>query len=222
MDVKSFKFYDNYYLLIRLLPKVEQEKMSLAIIEYMFEGKEPNFKENTGLYSVWVNILRALSTSKSQSLKVQKRYTEEDTEPSTEYATKEDTEKHTEDKTKRVTNNTFLFLISNFIFLKNRGLLRGKIEEWLKYKDERKEYYKETGFKSLMSQIEKKVNKYGEQQVIALIDECMASNYKGIIWDRLKNNQIEVEPSCLNQPTEKEEMSEEELKELEEEFREFR
>ena len=67
-------------------------------------------------------------------------------------------------------------------------MLRGKIEEWVSYKKERKDKeYTEIGFKRLLSQIENNVNKYGEDAVIELIDNCMASNYKGIIFDKLKS-----------------------------------
>ena len=93
---------------------------------------------------------------------------------------------------RKQTNNisTFLFLISisNFKYI-DRGLLRGKIEEWLTYKEERNEIYKETGLKSLLKQIENNCKAYGEKAVIELIDECMAKNWKGIIWEKLKDRE---------------------------------
>jgi hypothetical protein len=61
-----------------------------------------------------------------------------------------------------------------------------KIHEWLTYKTEKKEPYKPTGFKSLLSAIKKHSEQYGDMAVINLIDECMAANWKGIIWDRIK------------------------------------
>lgn len=60
------------------------------------------------------------------------------------------------------------------------------IEKWLMYKTERREAYKPTGLQSLITQIKNNVNKYGEKAVIALIVECMAANYKGIIFERLE------------------------------------
>lgn len=62
-----------------------------------------------------------------------------------------------------------------------------KIQDWLKYKTERKELYKEQGMKSLITTISKHANKYGDIAVIDLIDECMASGWVGIIWDRIDN-----------------------------------
>ena len=82
-------------------------------------------------------------------------------------------------------------------------MLREKIEQWVKYKWERKEYYKETGFKSLLARIESATSQYGVDQVINLIDECMANNYKGIIFEKLtKPNKTEV-PEWFDKQIEK-------------------
>ena len=67
--------------------------------------------------------------------------------------------------------------------------LSEKIRTWMKYKTERKEGYKEQGMKSLLTQIVKKSKQYGDEAVSNLIDECMASNWKGIIWDKLAPQQ---------------------------------
>ena len=63
--------------------------------------------------------------------------------------------------------------------------LLAKTAGWLKYKSERREGYKEQGLKSLLTQIQKNAAKYGEQAVIDLMEQCMAANWAGIIWDRL-------------------------------------
>ena len=60
------------------------------------------------------------------------------------------------------------------------------IEEWLQYKKERREPYKPTVLKSLITEIQNNVNRYGEQAVIELIHKCMAANWRGIIFDKLK------------------------------------
>ena len=61
------------------------------------------------------------------------------------------------------------------------------VESWLQYKTERRDEYKPTGLQSLITQIQKNAAQHGEQAVIDLIGECMAQNYKGIIFDKLKN-----------------------------------
>lgn len=96
--------------------------------------------------------------------------------------------------------------------------LKDIIISWLDYKLERKENYKEKGFKSLLTQIKNNVDKYSEEQVIEVINECMASNYAGIIFDKLKklkfNRQEEILPDWIDKNLENEEMTEEEKKEL--------
>ena len=60
------------------------------------------------------------------------------------------------------------------------------VETWLRYKAERREKYKPTGLKSLISEIQHNVDRYGEAAVISLITTCMASNWRGIIFDKLR------------------------------------
>ena len=66
------------------------------------------------------------------------------------------------------------------------GELRKKLEEWLRYKSERRESYKPTGLHSLVEQVKKHRKDATDAQICALIDESMANGWRGIIWDRLK------------------------------------
>lgn len=68
-------------------------------------------------------------------------------------------------------------------------ILAQSLRMWFKYKTERKEGYKEQGMKSLLTQASKKAKQYGDNAVCDLIEECMGSNWKGIIWDKLENHQ---------------------------------
>lgn len=61
-----------------------------------------------------------------------------------------------------------------------------EVEKWLQYKTERREGYQPTGLQSLISQIQNNANRYGEQAVIGLIEKCMASNWRGIIFEKLQ------------------------------------
>ena len=61
-----------------------------------------------------------------------------------------------------------------------------EVEKWLKYKTERRDIYQPTGLQSLISKIQNNVNKYGEKAVAELIETCMASNWSGIIFDKLQ------------------------------------
>ena len=90
-----------------------------------------------------------------------------------------------EDKRKSVketTRDIFERLLPEYII---HDLLREKMREWITYKTERKESYKEQGMKTLLRQVENNAMKYGEQAVCGLIDDSMANGWKGIIFDRL-------------------------------------
>ena len=60
------------------------------------------------------------------------------------------------------------------------------VEKWLQYKAERRDAYKPTGLQSLISKIQNETRIHGEQAVAKVIIDSMASNYQGIVWDRLQ------------------------------------
>ena len=63
--------------------------------------------------------------------------------------------------------------------------MQDKLREWIVYKQERNEPYKETGMKSLITQAVNNGAAYGGKAVTDAIDYSMASGYKGIVWDRV-------------------------------------
>lgn len=67
--------------------------------------------------------------------------------------------------------------------------LTAAFNDWLDYKKEKRHAYKSKGLQSLITQIEKKVEVFGEPAVAALIIECMANGWQGIIWDKLEKQQ---------------------------------
>ena len=67
------------------------------------------------------------------------------------------------------------------------GELEQAVDNWLTYKEEKRQPYKPSGLNSLLSQVQKHANTYGEDTVIHAINESMESNYQGIIWDKAKN-----------------------------------
>ena len=61
-----------------------------------------------------------------------------------------------------------------------------KLSEWITSRLEQGDPITETGLKSLVSIAKDKISKHGADAVAQLITECMASGYKGIVWDRLE------------------------------------
>ena len=208
--INSFTFYFDYYNLIDTMPLEDKKALLVAITDYVFKDTEPVLEgHNQAIF----NTLKAqLNVSKNNA----KRRTEKETGSTTGKKPEAQPE---ENKTSIL---SFKFYISNLDFYKDRELLRGKIEEWLKYKNERKEKYTETGFKSLLTQIQKNCETYTEEQVESLIDESMANNWRGIIFDKLKNCKKQSTSQWLNQKIEKQAISSEEKQELDTMFDEFK
>lgn len=64
--------------------------------------------------------------------------------------------------------------------------LQAAFESWIAYKTEKRQAYKPIGLKTLVGQVQRNSQEYGEAAVANLIRDCMASNWQGIIWERLR------------------------------------
>lgn len=224
-EINSFTFYKNYYDLLDNLPTEDKRLMLEVIVDYIFRDVEPIGLVKMNL-AIWNNIKMPLETTKKNILNGKKggRPRQEENpnpNPNDNPTNNPNENPNPNPKTKQNNISTFLFLISNFNYLQDKGLLREKIEEWLKYKWERKEHYKETGFKSLLAKIEKATNLYGVENIVNLIDECMANNYKGIIFEKLDKQcktiaRKEELPEWFNKDLKNQKMTEEDKKEMDE------
>jgi len=65
--------------------------------------------------------------------------------------------------------------------------LQKSVNDWIKYKFEKRQGYKPMGLKNLLTQIQNNADRYGEEAVVHAISESMASNYMGIVWDKAKS-----------------------------------
>lgn len=219
-DINGFTFYKNYYEIIKYLEPKDKLKLLEAILEYMFEDKEPELKQL--LKGIWINIKMPLDNNKKNINNGLKGGRPK--EKKQEQKNPDNNPKETQKKPKKEPNNKannisyFLFLISNnkykYIYINNN--IYNKIYNWLEYKEQRKEKYTEIGLKSLLTQIEKQIGLYGEEEICNLIEECMSNNYKGIIFDKLKNKKIvTVQPEWYDKKNDVEKINEEEQNELE-------
>nr|DAF68088.1 MAG TPA: hypothetical protein [Caudoviricetes sp.] len=66
--------------------------------------------------------------------------------------------------------------------------LDAKLRQWFVYKSQRREGYTPQGKQALLSQIAKYLESYPDSALCALIDECMAANWKSVVFDRLNKN----------------------------------
>jgi len=217
--MKGFTFYSNYYELIKYLPDKDRLVLYDTIMKYMFEDETT---ELDGLIKgIWINLKMPLDTSKNNAGRGGRK-PKEKTEKKP-IKNRLETERQTDLKTNNI--SYFLFLISNkkYKYINKDRVICQSIQEWLEYKRQRKETYKGKGLESLLTQIDTNCELYGEELVANLINECMASNYKGIIFDKLKNKPKQQEtPQWLGKKIEKESTTNAEQKELEVMMREFR
>lgn len=196
--IKSFTCFDNYYKLYKHLNDPEKVEYMDGIFEYMFKGKiKDNFKSEKA-QDYFEIILISLKKTKKKILAGQKGGSsskstleeeqidgeESESEPPSKGTSKDSSKSQAEIQTNIISkffNSKFLFLNDN-----NKQLLHKEINKWIKYKQEKKKQYTETGLKSLLTRIENNTKKYGTSVMISLIEDSIANNYQGIIFDKLK------------------------------------
>lgn len=88
------------------------------------------------------------------------------------------------------------------------GELQAAFEQWLSYKRERRESYMPTGLRSLITQVRNAARDYGDSAVIGVIQQSMASGYKGIMYDRLKGGGRQDKPDPVDLPSKSYDMTE--------------
>ena len=59
------------------------------------------------------------------------------------------------------------------------------VQDWLAYKEEKRQGYQATGRRNLLAEIRDNAGTYGDAAVIAVIRQSMAANYQGILFARL-------------------------------------
>lgn len=65
--VKGFSFYRSYYDVLEELDKNDQKEFVFAIINYVFNDEEPNFKSKDIKKAIWVLVKPNLDKSKNKS-----------------------------------------------------------------------------------------------------------------------------------------------------------
>lgn len=85
------------------------------------------------------------------------------------------------------------------------AVLQPVMREWLEYKKQRKDTYTPVGLTALISEVLNNANRYGNGAVAQVIRTSMASNYKGIVFDRLQQQagkgRKEMVPAWADKPS---------------------
>ena len=193
MAIEYFCAYHSYLDSMEELNDTERGRLFTACLIYSKTGEAPQLRGNERFVfpTLKAQIDRDKATYDSRCKKnsdnIRKRWNTDvyDGEQPCTNDTKTKEKEKEKEKTKENNNiptTPFSQIIASYSFSEP---LMAKTTAWLKYKSERRESYKEQGLKSLLTQIQKNAAKYGEQAVIDLMEQCMAANWAGIIWDRL-------------------------------------
>lgn len=63
------------------------------------------------------------------------------------------------------------------------------VDDWLRYKKEKRQSYQETGLKTLLGKIKRFADGYGDSAVVEVIRDSMSNSYQGIVWDWITKRQ---------------------------------
>ena len=67
--------------------------------------------------------------------------------------------------------------------------IKTALKNWLEYKAYK---YKDAGFTALLSIVAKKVEKFGEDAVVSIVEESMSNTWSGVCWDKLEKNKTKL------------------------------
>lgn len=190
--VKLWLSYRSYF---EAYSAAEVGRLVLAAMDYRESGAEPEFSGSERF--IWPAIRRdidesvaaqkAISASRSEAGKQGGRPESEKANASPESNEKQKKQMLSEEskksygQRKRTKEKDMDSILSPL-----PPTLRESVEKWVAYKGERREEYKPVGLQSLVTQITKAAEEYGEEAMIDVISRSMAANYKGIVFDWLK------------------------------------
>lgn len=196
MDERTqFTFYASFFDAVsRIKKKADRADAYDAICAYALREEDPDFSKMSDAAQIAFLLIKPNLDSSRRKAKSgkdggskkangkQNGSKQEANCKQEEGESEKEKEKEREKENECYPPTPFSKIIASYSFSEP---LMAKTTAWLKYKSERRESYKEQGLKSLLTQIQKNAAKYGEQAVIDLMEQCMAANWAGIIWDRL-------------------------------------
>lgn len=210
MDKRYFSFFESYYKSFKgLNPKVVGE-IVLAMGAFYFDDEKIELKNvSKNIFELIKPVLESSKkksengakggapTGNSNASKTSNKQPKNKQTTSKKQAKTSDKEKDMEkdmdkemekgDIEKKTPSESKKRTLTEIVHERNFDpQLEAKILEWLKYKTERHEGYKETGLNNLISEILNNVDKYGLNPVIDCISKSMGRNYAGIIFNLIE------------------------------------
>ena len=196
--VKLWLSYRSYF---EAYSAAEVGRLVLAAMDYRESGAEPEFSGSERF--IWPAIRRdidesvaaqkAVSASRSEAGKQGGRPEsekanafDESNEKQKKQMLSEESKKSYGQRKRTKEKDMDMDMDMDSILSPLPPTLREAVEKWVAYKKERREEYKPVGLQSLVTQITKAAEEYGEVAMIDVITRSMAANYKGIVFDWLK------------------------------------
>ena len=184
IDREQFTFYKSFFLAIRRVrSKTRRCDLYDAVCAFALTGEDTPLDDSVaGLYELMrPNLAAGRKKAKSGKAGGMAEANGKQNESKTEANGKQnESKKEKENKNKCYINGEEE--LKNF----SEELSRA-VQDWLAYKEEKRQPYKPTGRKALLAEIQNNATQYGESAVITVIRESMSANYQGIVWDKLKN-----------------------------------
>ena len=202
----SFTFYRSFVEGIKELDAETCKKLLVALADYALDDEMPDLKGvEKALFLAWKPNIDASNRRKDNGLKggrpAKSDTTEEPnetelnrtkpnltelnrTEPNKTELPEIEIEEEKEIEEKEIEKKEKPTLQSLLDESALSDPVKEEMRKWVQYKRERREGYKETGFRSLLTRVMNEERKRGPAVVISLIELSMSNQYKGIIWDK--------------------------------------
>lgn len=209
MERDYFVFYRSFYTALKNMPAEEFKQTISAVCEYSFDGIEPDLE---GIPFMAFELIRPhIDASnkryadgkrggrprKNPSFEIEKppfsvleNHGYENEKANNKDKVKDKDKVKEKDKVKDKESMAAQPQVDAIEEMCFSPELESAVRSWVRYKTEKRQGYKETGLRSLLTRIKKEADANGDRAVINLIQECMANNWQGIIWDRLKQDKV--------------------------------
>ena len=201
MRIDRCTFFESLRAATKRLPDDMRLALYDTVLDYVFYGTEPEFGEDMVMADnlfiafrpILDNSVKAAESGKKggesknkSTLKnppCEKTSSGVRSEKEIEIEVEREVEKENTPHTPRKRWDTALEENEAFRSLPDRA--QNAAREWLCYKREKQQGYTERGLRSFVTEFANKVDQYGESAVCGLVNECMANNWRSIIWDKL-------------------------------------
>lgn len=187
MSRDQFTFYASFARAIGRIKKAADRCEAYdAIIRYALYGEEPDLNSMADAAAITFDLIRpVLDTAAKKAESGKRGGSKTEAKPKQTVSKAEANGKQSgREKEGEKENECYIPPVSppdDF-----PPVLAEAFSDWLAYKKERRETYKETGLRNLTSQIRSAAGEYGAEAVAKVIRTSIASGYQGIVFDRLE------------------------------------